>query len=173
MKETAEPTPILAQLVQYHQWANHRFLPILQHLTPEQWEETHPSSFNSIRRTVLHLWDAEQLWLKRMQGESPLGWPSAGFTGDGAALVKSWKATTQALVDFVVDSGEDTLAKVITYQNTRGDQYHQPVFEILLHVINHATYHRGQLITLLRQAGVVDGLPGTDLVTYWRRMGEE
>ena len=173
MKDTAKPTPLLEQLVRYHQWANQRFIPVLQNLTPEQWEETHPSSFNSIRRTMLHLWDAEQLWLKRIQGESPLGWPSAGFTGDGPALLKGWKATTQALVDFVAGKNEEALAVIVTYQNTRGDTYRQPIYEIVLHLINHATYHRGQLITLLRQAGVVDGLPGTDLIQYWRMLGEE
>lgn len=163
---------LIEDLVQYHHWANQRVMVPLRTLTPEQWEETHPSSFNSLRRTVLHLWDAEQLWLKRIEGESPLGWPSAGFTGDGAALLNGWSATTQRLVDFVQGKEEDALAVIITYQNTHGDTYRQPIYEILLHLLHHGSYHRGQLITLLRQAGITDGLPATDLIQYWRKRGE-
>jgi uncharacterized damage-inducible protein DinB len=75
-----------------------------------------------------------------------------------AQRVKSW--TT--LVD---QSTDETLKKILHYQNLRGEQFNVPVYMILHHVFNHCTYHRGQLVTMLRQLGV-EKLPSTDFIAW-------
>ncbi|MBS1734314.1 MAG: DNA polymerase, partial [Bacteroidetes bacterium] len=63
---------------------------------------------------------------------------------------------------------EAALEHEFIYRNTKKEQFKQPVSEVLHHIFNHATYHRGQLVTMLRQVGVKD-IPGTDLVLFLRK----
>lgn len=157
----------------YHQWANRQIIRYLQRLTPEDWDTTVSSSFNSVRRTVMHLWDAEKIWLLRLQGVSPQGNPGTGFTGDHKDLMAGWQATTQEVTDWLSDKQDKDMVDMVAYTNMRGESFRQPVYEIILHLINHGTYHRGQLITLIRQIGYVDGLPATDMIGYWRMVMPE
>ncbi|MGZ3844574.1 MAG: DinB family protein, partial [Flavisolibacter sp.] len=57
---------------------------------------------------------------------------------------------------------------VFQYQNTKKEQFKQPIYQMLLHAFNHGTYHRGQLVNMLRQLGV-DKIPGTDFIAWSRR----
>jgi uncharacterized damage-inducible protein DinB len=158
---------LLFRYLQFNFWANSRIVEFLQSLPEEELDVEIVSSFTSIRKTIYHIWDAESLWLSRLNGDSPFTWPSQGFSGkfiDAAAEIRS---TSQKLIDYAEEADIDTLDSLIDYKNVKGDAFKGLVADILQHVVNHGSYHRGQIITMLRQTGHTN-LFSTDYIGYCR-----
>ena len=151
----------------YNLWANERIGHLLMAQDEPILNREMKSSFASITKTVLHVWDAEVIWLTRLKGGSLADWPSKNFTGGRAEMLKGWIATSSELLQFVKNKDESFLQQKISYKNMKGDAYENPVEEILYHMVNHGSYHRGQIITLLREAGVTQ-LVTTDLIAWFR-----
>jgi len=163
MKET------LLQLAHYNIWANKRITDVLLQLDDATLDLALPSSFPSLRRTAYHMWSAEFIWLQRLQlAENPV-WIEAVFTGTAAEAFAEWQKTSQQLAAFVERQQDDrAFAHVLQYYNSKKQPFKNPVYGILQHAFNHATYHRGQLVTLLRQAGITK-IPATDLIVFIRK----
>jgi uncharacterized damage-inducible protein DinB len=125
------------------------------------------SSFPGIGKTLLHIWDAEVVWLMRLQGESLTDLPSKDFKGKKDELLAGALASSQDLLSFVESKGNDFFASKISYNNIKGDPYDNIAEDILFHLVNHGTYHRGQIITMLRELEIVQ-VPNTDLVNFLR-----
>jgi uncharacterized damage-inducible protein DinB len=124
------------------------------------------SSFSSIRKTVFHVYGAQKLWLKRLDGTSLPAFPpydSLDFPAALDALVE----TSVQIATLAESCTEEALQKSVTYKNLAGQQFTNPVSEILMHVANHGSYHRGQLITMLRQLGY-STLFATDYIAFTR-----
>ena len=160
----------------YSIWATAKLSEIIENVDESILKKETGSSFPTIEKTILHIWDAELIWFKRLQGVSLTEWPSKDFNGDREALISGWIDNCIALKDFVESKGEDYLSTVIEYKNTSGKAYSNTVEEMLYHVVNHGTFHRGQIITMLRangitQLGVNEETSSTDLITYLRTVG--
>jgi uncharacterized damage-inducible protein DinB len=153
--------------LQYNAWADGKIAEILSNVDDKLLDKEIISSFPSIRKTVFHIWDAEQLWLGRLKGETFKGWPSAGFKGDTKALMEGYQLTSRELCDLAAGKQPEYFAGFINYKNTKGIEFTNSIEDILFHVVNHGTYHRGQLITMLRQQGI-ENFPGQDLIAYVR-----
>ena len=158
---------LLQQYAAYSVWANQRLLEVARQLTEEQLHQEMVSSFSSIYKTVLHLLDAESIWWQRMKLEERIERPSDTFTGDFGELEKKLLQQCRLWEDWVKNASELQLQHVFAYQNTRREQFKQPVKEVLLHIFNHGTYHRGQLIDMFHQLGI-EKLPATDFIVYTR-----
>ncbi len=135
-------------------------------------KETH-SSFPSIEKTILHIWDAEIAWFKRLHGISITEWPSKSFKGDKNELLAGWLQSGVEFKAYIVAQGPDYLQQRIDYKNTAGKDFSNTVEEIIYHVVNHGTFHRGQIVTMLRANGWTEKpenevLTSTDLITYLR-----
>lgn len=156
----------LRELIEYHYWARDRMLDAVTALSPEQYARTLGGSFGSVRDTLNHVYGAEVLWLERWRGTSPTGFPSA-LPQSVADLRLAWETQEAALRRFVQDLTESDLLRVIAYRNLAGVPGESALWEMLAHVVNHATYHRGQVTTLLR---LLEAAPpqGTDLIAYYR-----
>lgn len=157
----------------YSVWATAKLSEIIENADESILKIETPSSFPTIEKTILHIWDAEAIWLKRMQGVSLTDWPSKDFDGDREALIAGWVDSSIAFRDYVESHGESYLQTVIEYKNTSGKSYSNTVEEIIFHVVNHGTFHRGQLVTMLRANGVTqlatnEETSSTDLITYLR-----
>ena len=127
------------------------------------------SSFSSIAKTLLHVWDAEVIWMKRMQGESLTSWPSANFHGNKNELLSGFLQSSKDLAIFI-NSRDDAFVKgTIAYRNLKGDSFENVVEHLLYHIVNHGTYHRGQIITLLRGSGITN-LLSEDIIIYLRTL---
>jgi len=153
-------------LFEYNRWATEQFLDALSRLTAEEVGRDLKSSFPSLLATLVHMLGAEWVWLERWHGRSPTGFPDAAALASVASARTRWdalRADQKAYLDGLVDAD---LTRPVTYRNLAGNEFTQPLGEILRHVVNHATYHRGQLTTLLRQLG--HGAPSTDLVAWYR-----
>ena len=154
-------------LVDYHYWATQRMLAALEPLSPEQFTRNLGSSFSSVRDTVAHLQGAEWIWLLRLQGGSPTsGLPHDRFTDVAVARAAfaeteaGWRAIVQALDDVGLD-------RVLEYHLLNGQPGASRVWHIVQHVVNHGSYHRGQVSTMLRQLGAAPPA-SMDLIAFYR-----
>ena len=157
----------LNQHLAYNLWANERIGHLLMMQEDEILNRETASSFSSIAKTVLHIWDAETIWLTRLKGDTISEWPSKSFNGDKSAMLKGFINTSTALLQYIQSKSESFLQEMIVYKNMKGDAYENPVEEILYHVVNHSTYHRGQIITMLRACDVTQ-VVSTDLIAWFR-----
>jgi len=150
-------------LLAYARWANRQLLAAAESLSPEAFTRDLRSSYPSVRDTLVHVLWAEWLWLERLHGRSPLGLldPSGFPTVD--ALRARWGPVEAGFDALLATPGAD-LTRRVSYTNRKGEQWAYPVGQILHHVVNHATYHRGQVVTLLRQLGQVP--PTTDFLVF-------
>jgi uncharacterized damage-inducible protein DinB len=159
---------VLLQYTAYNYWANHILLTLTEtKLGTESLDKEIISSFPSLRKTFYHLWDAEVIWLKRLRGESLDDWPSKSFNGNFTEAKAEILAYDKAFMEFVEKSSEEKLSAPFTYHNVEGKVFTNPVWESVLHCMNHSTYHRGQVVTLLRQLQVKE-IPATDFIVFCR-----
>lgn len=154
------------QHLTYNLWANTKVADILRTIDDKIYFQENNSSFSSIAKTVLHMWGAEFTWLTRMQGESLSAWPSANVTDKTKAL-DGLISSSSNLVSFIQSKDESFLKSTYSYKNMKGEPFVDPFEDTLFHVVNHGTYHRGQIITMLRQSGTTT-VPSTDLIHYLR-----
>ncbi|OJW82337.1 MAG: hypothetical protein BGO69_17270 [Bacteroidetes bacterium 46-16] len=160
---------LLLQMAKYNLWANKRIIAVLLKLEEEQLDKEMISSFPSLRATAYHIWGAEFLWLQRLQlTEQPVYMPYI-YKGTFEDACADWQDVSQILADFTGRQFDDkAFEHVVQYYNSEKKSFKNPVHEILQHVFNHSTYHRGQVVTMLRQAGI-DKIPETDLTIYLRK----
>lgn len=157
----------LQRHLNYNVWATGRMAEILSGADEKLFDAEVKSSFPTVRKTILHIWDAEQIWLMRIQGKTPQGWPSETFKGNNNDMLQGWKKTSDELAAFIATKDRPFLDQLITYKNMKGIEFSQPVEDILFHVVNHGSFHRGQLVTMLRGLGMEKFLP-QDLIAYMR-----
>ena len=154
----------LRTLVDFHYWARDRVLDAVAALTPEQYTRDLGSSFKSVHDTLRHLYLAEWIWYSRWQGESPTAWPPTDAAGDLTALRAAWARQEAELRAFVNRLGADGVHRMFEYRLMNGQPGRSPFAEMLQHLVNHGTYHRGQIATLLRQLGKTPA--STDYLRY-------
>jgi len=157
----------LRVLLDYHYWARDRMLTALEALTPEQYTREIESSFRSIRGTVVHIYAAEWAWHSRWQGHSPTSLLQADMFPDVAAIRTAWTELETQVRGFLHNVGEDGLDRVIDYRLLSGQPGSSPFWQMLQHVVNHGSYHRGQVTTMLRQLGATPAKP-MDLIAFYR-----
>ena len=155
-------------LLDYHYWARDRVLEAVERLTAEQFTRDMGSSFRSVRDTLAHTLFAEWAWYQRWHGTSPAG-PPASFDDypDVATLRQRWVEHEAKMRTFLDEIGEDGLTRVFHYRLINGDPGSSRFRDMLQHVVNHASYHRGQITTMLRQLGAQPAKP-MDLIAFYR-----
>ena len=156
---------LLMKYADYNLWANDRIATVLKGLDNSILDKEIPSSFNSIRKTVFHIWDAEFIWLQRLNGLSLTDWPSKQYGTE--TPVDKFLETSQAFKEFVEQLAEADFTGDCVYNNLKGAEYRNPRNEVFQHIFNHSTFHRGQIVNMLRNSGVTE-LPATDFIYYIR-----
>lgn len=111
------------------------------------------SSFSSVRDTLAHLVGGEWLWLERWNGRSPRAMLDAEEFPTVASIEQRWRVVETSVREYLARVPEADLVKPLTYINLSGEKWTYPLWRTLFHLINHQTYHRGQVTTLLRQLG--------------------
>ena len=152
----------------YNSWANGLLLPLIVSLSSEQQKQEAKSSFSSLYATVLHMLDAESMWWQRLKLQENIVRPSDSFAGGMNDLSAALQKMDKCWQDWILQASEPMLQHQFIYQNTKRESFKQPIWQMLQHLFNHNTYHRGQLVTLLRQVGV-DKIPGTDYILWCRK----
>ncbi len=157
----------LTDLVKYNEWANTRFAECFSRLDKKLLDAPVKSSFPSIRLTLLHIYDAEIAWCSRLQGIPMLDWASKKFQGDNKALLELLLETSKKLREVVESQPADYFDQKLTFQTFTAGSATQVVSDAVIHVVNHSTMHRGQLITMCRQLDITP-IPATDYFLYAR-----
>lgn len=153
-------------LYDYNAWANRRALDAASALTKEQFMKPLGSSFASVRDTLAHICGAEWVWLERFQGRSPASLPDSAQYDDIGSLREKWAEQEARLLAFVGQLTPEDLNRVMEYKTLKFGVYRNPLWQSMQHLVNHGTYHRGQVTTLLRQLGAQPTL--TDLMHFYR-----
>lgn len=152
----------------YNVWANKRLINLMMDQNKAIIYQKVEGSFPSIRSVVEHLWLVEVGWLSRLRG---LGWEVSivnEFEGTHEELFDAWQKTSKEFQDFIIQVNLE--AEVELEKNERS--YLIPAREIIQTVCNHGSYHRGQLVFMLRQLGVNE-IPQTDYIEWVRQLQDK
>ena len=155
------------ELAEYTVWANNTVCDWLGKISDEQWKQFVESSFPSIYETVLHVAASDKVWVQRLNKATQFDNLTETFNGSNNELIQVWKNGTQDFKQFIEDLPEEKLDEKLAFKNMKGIPHNQPYWQLFAHIVNHSTYHRGQLVTMLRQVGYTD-LGSTDMTTYFR-----
>ncbi|MGI8782780.1 MAG: DinB family protein [Acidobacteriota bacterium] len=160
----------LRVLLNYHYWARDRLLEAVDGLSPEQYTKDLSNSFRLIRDTLVHIYSAEWIWCSRWHGELPAAMLPPEMFPDLAALRKVWGEHELKMRSFLDSLGQDGVNRIIEYRTTGGQEWRQVFRHMLQHVVNHASYHRGQVTTMLRQLKAAPPA-SMDLIKFYRESG--
>lgn len=140
-------------LYRYDRWANDLVFGCASKLTAGQFIRDLQSSHRSVRDTLAHILAAEWIWLKRWLGTSPKSLLDPAEFPDVASLSAKLREVEQDQIKFIETLTDESLAEVIAYTNTKGERWEYPLGHLMQHLVNHSSYHRGQVTTMLRQLG--------------------
>ncbi len=155
----------LQTLYRYNRWANARILTAAASLSADDLLRDLGGSHRSVRDTLVHLMGAEWIWLRRWKGTSPKALlPAADFPMLEHIRAR-WDEVERELAEFTAALTKESLGRSIGYVNSRGETWTYTLWQMMQHVVNHSTYHRGQVATMLRQLGAE--APATDLLVFY------
>jgi len=159
-------TEIVRSLYRYNTWANARIVEAAGKLTPAQMRGTggvegNPArvplptgaSFDSVHDTLVHTLAAQWLYLERWHGRSPRAMPEPAQFAGLAAIRGRWdeiERDTQAFLGTLTDG---RLGETLAYTNFQGERWAYPLWQQMLHQVNHATQHRSEAAMLLTKHG--------------------
>lgn len=148
----------------YNRWANRRLLGAAGQLQPQDVVRHLGGSFGSVQATLVHIMWGEWLWLRRWRGESPKLLFDPKECPRVADIESRWDDVARDQADFIASLTDARLATRISYENLEGQRWEYTLADMMQHVTNHSSYHRGQVATSLRQLG--QRPPATDFLVY-------
>ncbi|HEY0680596.1 MAG TPA: DinB family protein [Chitinophagaceae bacterium] len=159
---------LLRQLAAYNSWANQKIAELLATIPEELLKQELSSSFGSIHLTVVHMWDAESIWWQRLKLQEVITAPSGSFSGTTVEAMQALGLQDRLWEDWIQSATEMALDHVFSYYSLKRELFKQPTFQVIMHVMNHGSYHRGQIVNMLRQLGQ-QKIPQTDFIVWSRK----
>jgi uncharacterized damage-inducible protein DinB len=157
-------TDYIRTLYDYNAWANERILETTAQLSPDQFLRQARTSFDSVRDTLVHTLSAHWIWLSRWQGVSPRAMFNPGDYPTLESIRSRWTQIERETHAFVADLDDRKLDSIIEYIRTEGLPSAYPLWQLMVHQVNHATQHRSEVAALLTQFGHSPG--DLDLIVY-------
>ncbi len=157
----------LIELLEYQRWATTKTLESSATLNLEQLHTDLGSSFKSVFETLVHLYGADRAWLGRLEGTSPTR-PNPSDYATLEELIEAWNFVLERWIEIV--SALENPKLQIEYKAYNGDPFTSTLAEIVKHVVNHGTYHRGQVAAMQRMLGGI--AVSTDLIGFYRSRNE-
>lgn len=155
------PASTLQTHLRYTAWASKRLVDLAAELTSAELTRDFGTSEKSVLGTLVHVFAADRIWLARVQGETPAKFldPDADMRLD--VLQTQWAPILDRWQAFAAEP-----ARVAEYKDLKGNPYQTPVWQIILHMVNHGSHHRGQASGMLRAMGKTP--PPLDLIQFYR-----
>lgn len=158
----------LQQIANYNYWANSKIIEWLQLINDQQWHQLIASSFSSISETAIHVVSAEKYWVDHWMHTPDPKFLSMEFKGTKNDLIEIWKRSSADFSSCVESYPVADYSRPVSFKYPKSSRTGQMAFwQTVVHAINHSTYHRGQLVTLLRQAGFIN-MSSLDMATYFQ-----
>ena len=154
-------------LFDFDRWATERILEVVATVADDQYAKNLNSSHGGMRGTLVHTYSADWVWLERWKGNSPTALIKEDDIPTFSLLKQKWDAVRAERDRFVQSLNEEKIRMPLSYKNLKGDPFTEPLWQQMQHVVNHSSYHRGQVVTMLRQVGVKP--VATDLIAYYRK----
>jgi len=154
------------ELFAYNAWANRKLFAAAAALPQEHYFRDLRSSHGGIHGTLAHIVWAEQLWLCRWLKAPNPAVSQGKDLGSLDAVRARWEEVEAQRAEFLRDFPDARLAETRAVQPSTGGEFLHTFGEMFRHAIDHSSYHRGQVVTLLRQLGVQP--PSTGLIVYYR-----
>lgn len=150
--------------IDYSVWANQRMLDAAAALTPGELTRDFETADKSVLGTLLHVYGADLVWIERMHGKSLTVRP---YDAEELATLQSgWPPVGDRWKEYVATLTEEAAEGEIAYSTFRGDAFRSPAWQIILHVVNHGSHHRGQAAGFMRSMGKTP--PVLDLMHFYR-----
>ena len=137
----------------YNRWANTAILDAVSKLTPDEFRKDLQSSHRSVRDTLAHILAAEWIWLERWKGVSPKSLLDPADFPTVESVRTRLNEVESECDGFIHGLTDEALTQAVTYTNTKGENWTYSLGQMMQHVVNHSSYHRGQVATMLRQLG--------------------
>jgi uncharacterized damage-inducible protein DinB len=149
----------------YSDWASRRLLDAAAGLSAEELNQDFKTADKSVVGTLAHIFAADRTWLARLRGI-----PQTVFITDEdrnlTVLQTAWPALHQEWKDWAAALTDGQVQQDAAYHDLKGNPWKQPVWQIILHVVNHGTHHRGQVSGFIRTMGHKP--PPLDLSAFYR-----
>lgn len=148
----------LRRLFAYNSWANEQLIVSLKKV------ETVPEE---ILKLINHIYAAQTLWLSRIKNEhyqTVVIWPQEDFE----QLRNKIEVSDKEWIAFVSQISEERIEQILKYVNTKGDSFSSKIGDIILHVVNHSSHHRGQITAFMRRKEIVP--PDIDYIIFTRKV---
>jgi len=151
----------------YNAWANNRLYGACAELPSGEYLKPRQSFFGSIHATLNHLLVGDRIWLGRIEQRPVKLALNQILYGDFVALAVARTAEDERLIRIVDGIDSTQLEETIDYVNSRGQRFRTPIRQVLAHLFNHQTHHRGQVHDMLSQTDVPP--PELDLIFFLRQ----
>ncbi len=155
------PAELLRQHLEYSAWASRKLVQAVKDLSLGDRMRDFGTADKNALGTLVHIFAADRMWLGRVEGNVPARFLDVDRDMHMSALERDWPAVQDRWI--ALDVAPDT---VISYHDLKGNPYQTPFSEIVLHLVNHATHHRGQVAGFLRAMGHTP--PSLDLIRFYR-----
>ncbi|SPE42806.1 putative DinB family protein [Candidatus Sulfopaludibacter sp. SbA3] len=151
--------------IEYTAWASQRLVQTAGELNEEELNRDFGTADGSVLGTLVHTFAADRLWLSRLSGS-----PHPGFITPAdrylSVLQNHWPILHQRWREWAVGLTDDKARELLSYTDMKGRLWSEPLWQLVLHVVNHGTHHRGQVAGFLRSMGHTP--PATDLIYFYR-----
>lgn len=158
---------IVEAYVSYNAWANERLLDAALKMDSELLKKELPSSFPGIPATFFHIWYAEYIWWQRIKLIERVDYPQPDDL-DLSLIAFNLKTQSAKWKEWVARSSEASLLHEVAYYNSKKEFFKSEIWKVLLHMVNHGTYHRGQIVTMFHQLDQKN-IPATDFIYFNRK----
>jgi uncharacterized damage-inducible protein DinB len=150
----------------YNSWADQRIFDALEMLTNEQYQKDMKTSHGGVHGALTHIVGAEKIWLSRWVGRPDAAILKSTDVSSLPELKKIWEKVGYETAKFLGGLTDKKLQETFSITTSKGETYTHVYWHAIQHMVNHSTYHRGQIVAMLRQLGVQP--PRTDLILFYR-----
>lgn len=159
--------PLLINYQQYNHWANEKMCRYLAGVNELDIDFDQQAEFMTIKKVILHIADAEQTWLARLNGKNIPHMHNLDMNGSFASICGLIRKNSHNFIEFVIHKEDSFFFSSTEYINLKGKKFTQNNAEIILHCMNHSTFHRGQVMSMLRHVGYTDH-SSSDFIMFLR-----
>ena len=152
----------------YTAFASSRLVDAAANLSPSELTRDFQTADRSVLGTLAHVYAADRVWLGRIHGHPPRKLLDPEVDLHLSVLQTDWPAILTRWKDWATGLTDDSAQTALAFTDLKGNRHQQPLWQIVLHVVNHGTHHRGQVSGMLRALGHTP--PPLDLIAYYRSL---